>query len=110
MYSEVIIWFHIYYHRNTHTFFQPVPLGSCRWDPTKRMTPDEGMQHEWITEGRLNKLHPKPRPIRKDIDNNYEFTYRKATLNRTSKGQNILLYNNDWYKSDLHMFGYLSLA
>uniref|UniRef100_A0A671LQ73 dual-specificity kinase n=1 Tax=Sinocyclocheilus anshuiensis TaxID=1608454 RepID=A0A671LQ73_9TELE len=47
------------------------------WDPTKRMTPDEGMQHEWITEGRLNKLHPKPRPIRKDIDNNYEFTYRK---------------------------------
>ncbi len=74
------------------------------------MTPDEGMQHEWITEGRLNKLHPKPRPIRKDIDNNYEFTYRKATLNRTSKGQNILLYNNDWYKSDLHMFGYLSLA
>ncbi|XP_042608860.1 dual specificity tyrosine-phosphorylation-regulated kinase 4-like isoform X1 [Cyprinus carpio] len=55
------------------------------WDPTKRMTPDEGMQHEWITEGRLNKLHPKPRPIRKDTDNNYEFTYRKATLNRTSK-------------------------
>uniref|UniRef100_A0A671RB72 dual-specificity kinase n=2 Tax=Sinocyclocheilus anshuiensis TaxID=1608454 RepID=A0A671RB72_9TELE len=55
------------------------------WDPTKRMTPDEGLQHEWITEGRLNKLHPKPRPIRKDIDNNYEFTYRKATLNRTGK-------------------------
>uniref|UniRef100_A0A9J7Y604 dual-specificity kinase n=2 Tax=Cyprinus carpio TaxID=7962 RepID=A0A9J7Y604_CYPCA len=55
------------------------------WDPTKRMTPDEGLQQEWITEGRLNKLHPRPRPIRKDIDNNYEITYRKATLNRTGK-------------------------
>ncbi|XP_057186193.1 dual specificity tyrosine-phosphorylation-regulated kinase 4 isoform X1 [Triplophysa rosa] len=55
------------------------------WDPTKRMTPDEGMQHEWIHEGRLNKLHPKPRTLRKDIDNNYEFTYRKASVNRTSK-------------------------
>ncbi|XP_073724755.1 dual specificity tyrosine-phosphorylation-regulated kinase 4 isoform X1 [Misgurnus anguillicaudatus] len=55
------------------------------WDPTKRMTPDEGMQHEWIHEGRLNRLHPKPRTLRRDTDNNYEFTYRKAAVNRTSK-------------------------
>ncbi|TRY54549.1 hypothetical protein DNTS_033413 [Danionella cerebrum] len=53
------------------------------WDPSKRMTPDEGMQHEWITEGRLNKLNAKPRPIRKDTDNNYEFTHRR-TSNRTA--------------------------
>ncbi|XP_051545029.1 dual specificity tyrosine-phosphorylation-regulated kinase 4-like isoform X2 [Myxocyprinus asiaticus] len=52
------------------------------WDPTKRMTPDEGMQHEWIHEGRLNKLNPKHRPLRKVSENNYDFTYRKATANR----------------------------
>ncbi|XP_072519312.1 dual specificity tyrosine-phosphorylation-regulated kinase 4 isoform X2 [Salminus brasiliensis] len=55
------------------------------WDPTKRMTPDEAMQHEWIHEGRLTRLRPKTRPIRKpgDSDNNYEYTYRRSSTNRT---------------------------
>uniref|UniRef100_A0A672STH4 dual-specificity kinase n=1 Tax=Sinocyclocheilus grahami TaxID=75366 RepID=A0A672STH4_SINGR len=64
------------------------------WDPTKRMTPDEGLQHEWITEGRLNKLHPKPRPIRKDIDNNYEFTYRKKHILRLNLTESTLDHPN----------------
>ncbi|XP_024137806.1 dual specificity tyrosine-phosphorylation-regulated kinase 4 isoform X3 [Oryzias melastigma] len=25
------------------------------WDPTKRMTPDEGLQHQWILEGNFNR-------------------------------------------------------
>ncbi|XP_051975872.1 dual specificity tyrosine-phosphorylation-regulated kinase 4-like isoform X2 [Xyrauchen texanus] len=53
------------------------------WDPSKRMTPDEGMQHEWIHEGRLNKLNPKSRPLRKVSENSYDFAYRKANANRT---------------------------
>ncbi|XP_053742478.1 dual specificity tyrosine-phosphorylation-regulated kinase 4 [Synchiropus splendidus] len=32
------------------------------WDPTKRMTPDEGLQHEWILEGNFNKTRPRTRP------------------------------------------------
>ncbi|KAG9271960.1 dual specificity tyrosine-phosphorylation-regulated kinase 4 isoform X2 [Astyanax mexicanus] len=54
------------------------------WDPTKRMTPDEGMQHEWITEGRLTRLRPKTRPVRKPGDSdNYEYTFRRSSTNRT---------------------------
>nr|XP_046250828.1 dual specificity tyrosine-phosphorylation-regulated kinase 4 isoform X2 [Scatophagus argus] len=32
------------------------------WDPTKRMTPDEGLQHEWILEGNFNKVRPRTKP------------------------------------------------
>ncbi|XP_076878123.1 dual specificity tyrosine-phosphorylation-regulated kinase 4 isoform X2 [Brachyhypopomus gauderio] len=57
------------------------------WDPTKRMTPDEAIQHEWIHEGRLNKLRPKTRPIRRpgEIENNYEYTFRRTATNRTGE-------------------------
>ena len=27
----------------------------CRWDPTKRMTPDEAFQHDWIKEGMVHR-------------------------------------------------------
>ncbi|KAK2838402.1 hypothetical protein Q7C36_013216 [Tachysurus vachellii] len=56
------------------------------WDPVKRMTPDEGMQHEWIHEGRLNKLRPKTRPIRKsgESDANFEHSFRRTSSNRTA--------------------------
>ncbi|XP_047453505.1 dual specificity tyrosine-phosphorylation-regulated kinase 4 isoform X2 [Mugil cephalus] len=30
------------------------------WDPTKRMTPDEGLQHEWILEGNFNRTRARP--------------------------------------------------
>ncbi|XP_062856176.1 dual specificity tyrosine-phosphorylation-regulated kinase 4 isoform X2 [Trichomycterus rosablanca] len=55
------------------------------WDPTKRMTPDEGMQHEWIHEGRLNRLRPKTRAIRKpgESDVSYDYSFRRTTLNKT---------------------------
>ncbi|XP_030645401.1 dual specificity tyrosine-phosphorylation-regulated kinase 4 [Chanos chanos] len=59
------------------------------WEPNKRMTPDEAMQHEWIQDTRLNKLRPKTRPTRKPTegtaDNNYEPSYRKSTSNRTAE-------------------------
>lgn len=69
-------------------------LSLCgRWDPVKRMTPDEGMQHEWIHEGRLNKLRPKTRPIRKpgESDGKYEYSYRRTISTRTGKSQRRLL-------------------
>lgn len=55
----------------------------------KRMTPDEGMQHEWIHEGRLNKLRPKTRPIRKpgESEGSYEYSYRRTVLNRNGKNK-----------------------
>ncbi|XP_026878044.2 dual specificity tyrosine-phosphorylation-regulated kinase 4 isoform X1 [Electrophorus electricus] len=53
------------------------------WDPTKRMTPDEGIQHEWIHEGRLNKLRPFRRPG--ETENNCEYTCRRTTTNRTGE-------------------------
>ncbi|TSS60392.1 Dual specificity tyrosine-phosphorylation-regulated kinase 4 [Bagarius yarrelli] len=64
----------------------PVPRILPVWDPVKRMTPDEGMQHEWIHEGRLNRLRPKTRPIRKsgENDTNYEYSYRRTSSYRTA--------------------------
>ncbi|KAF3854512.1 hypothetical protein F7725_022567 [Dissostichus mawsoni] len=44
------------------------------WDPTKRMTPDEGLQHEWILEGNFNRVRPRTRP-----------TVKKASDSSTSK-------------------------
>ncbi|XP_061826169.1 dual specificity tyrosine-phosphorylation-regulated kinase 4 isoform X1 [Nerophis lumbriciformis] len=32
------------------------------WDPTKRMTPIEGLQHDWILEGNFNKVRPRTKP------------------------------------------------
>ncbi|KAM9377664.1 dual specificity tyrosine-phosphorylation-regulated kinase 4 [Pholidichthys leucotaenia] len=39
------------------------------WDPTKRMTPDEGLQHGWILEGNFNKVRPQTKPaVKKTSD------------------------------------------
>ncbi|XP_054884525.1 dual specificity tyrosine-phosphorylation-regulated kinase 4 isoform X2 [Poeciliopsis prolifica] len=35
------------------------------WDPAKRMTPDEGLQHQWILEGNFNKLRSRTKPTAK---------------------------------------------
>ncbi|XP_045061106.1 dual specificity tyrosine-phosphorylation-regulated kinase 4 isoform X3 [Coregonus clupeaformis] len=76
------------------------------WDPTKRMTPDEAMQHEWIQEARLNKPRPKTRPMMRkpsesvsSTENNYEATYRKVFANRTA--EKIGSDSNDKLKRDL---------
>ncbi|KAL0968527.1 hypothetical protein UPYG_G00268040 [Umbra pygmaea] len=60
------------------------------WDPCKRLTPDEGMLHEWIQEARLNKLRPKTRPLMRkpsecssSTENNYKATYHRIVTNRT---------------------------
>ncbi|KAG7455975.1 hypothetical protein MATL_G00246830 [Megalops atlanticus] len=63
--------------------------GCLVWDPAKRMTPDEGMQHEWIQDSRAHKTRPKTRPVKKPgenpgaTDNNAEHGFRKAGNNRT---------------------------
>ncbi|XP_054633425.1 dual specificity tyrosine-phosphorylation-regulated kinase 4 isoform X1 [Dunckerocampus dactyliophorus] len=39
------------------------------WDPTKRMTPDEGLQHGWILEGNFNKVRPRTKlSVKKQAD------------------------------------------
>ncbi|KAI1888390.1 hypothetical protein AGOR_G00184650 [Albula goreensis] len=61
------------------------------WDPAKRMTPDEAMQHEWIQDPRGLKARPKTRPLRKpgenpsSTDSNSEPTVRKVVNNRTAE-------------------------
>ncbi|XP_064198967.1 dual specificity tyrosine-phosphorylation-regulated kinase 4 isoform X1 [Anguilla rostrata] len=61
------------------------------WDPAKRMTPDEAMQHQWIQDLRLYKARPKTRPVRKpgensiSTDSNSEHAVRKAANNRTAE-------------------------
>ncbi|XP_066580563.1 dual specificity tyrosine-phosphorylation-regulated kinase 4 [Amia ocellicauda] len=67
--------------------------GCLMWDPQKRMTPDEAMQHDWIQEGRSHKTRPKTRPVRRPTesilvpDNNKEHSHRKAPSNRTGSGK-----------------------
>ncbi|XP_019898256.2 dual specificity tyrosine-phosphorylation-regulated kinase 4 isoform X2 [Esox lucius] len=41
------------------------------WDPKKRMTPDEAVQHEWIQESRLNKFR-RPSESSSNVENNIE--------------------------------------
>ncbi|XP_035646181.1 dual specificity tyrosine-phosphorylation-regulated kinase 4-like [Oncorhynchus keta] len=73
------------------------------WDPTKRMTPDEAMQHEWIQEACLKKPRPKTRPMiwkpRESTESNYEATYCKVVTNRTA--EKIGSDSNDKLKRDL---------
>lgn len=63
-----------------------------RWDPTKRMTPDEGIQHEWILEGNFNKVRPKTRPVLRktseslsSTENIFDHSYRKPLNSRPGK-------------------------
>lgn len=62
----------------------------CRWDPAKRMTPDEGLQHEWILEGNFNKVRPRVRPAVKtdgspSRDNSNELSFHKQTSKKPGK-------------------------
>uniref|UniRef100_A0A3Q0R5G3 dual-specificity kinase n=1 Tax=Amphilophus citrinellus TaxID=61819 RepID=A0A3Q0R5G3_AMPCI len=38
----------------------------CLWDPSKRMTPDEGLQHEWILQGNFNKVRTRTDNLKRD--------------------------------------------
>ncbi|KAM4618667.1 dual specificity tyrosine-phosphorylation-regulated kinase 4 [Polymixia lowei] len=66
--------------------------GCLTWDPTKRMTPDEGIQHEWILEGNFNRVRPKTRPMPKktseslsSTENTFEHSYRKAPNSKSER-------------------------
>ncbi|XP_075875308.1 dual specificity tyrosine-phosphorylation-regulated kinase 4 isoform X2 [Nelusetta ayraudi] len=61
------------------------------WDPAKRMTPDEGLQHEWILEGNFNKVRPRVRPAVKtdsspSRDNSNELTFHRQTSKKPDEG------------------------
>lgn len=57
------------------------------WDPTKRMTPDEGLQHQWILEGNFNKVRPRTRPtVKKATDS--------TTKNESSNDSNYKKQNS----------------
>ncbi|KAJ8261895.1 hypothetical protein GJAV_G00159680 [Gymnothorax javanicus] len=61
------------------------------WDPAKRMTPDEALQHEWIQDPRVHKSRPKPRPLKKQVensccaDNNSKHAFCKMANNKTAE-------------------------
>lgn len=62
------------------------------WDPTKRMTPDEGLQHQWILEGNFNKIRPRTRPTVKRAtdasahsENSNDSSYKKQNSNKATK-------------------------
>ncbi|XP_067358659.1 dual specificity tyrosine-phosphorylation-regulated kinase 4 isoform X2 [Channa argus] len=48
------------------------------WDPTKRMTPDEGLQHEWILEGNFNKVRQRSKPTVKKASDSSSSTDRQT--------------------------------
>ena len=65
-----------------------------RWDPMKRITPEEAMQHEWIQA----KTRPKTRPTRKPHEGqssmvNVEHSSQKPATNRTGKYSRPLSYH-----------------
>ncbi|KAM3850230.1 dual specificity tyrosine-phosphorylation-regulated kinase 4-like, partial [Diretmus argenteus] len=75
------------------------------WDPTKRLTPDEGIQHEWILEGNFNRVRPKPRPILKktsesSTENTIEHSHRKQPSSRPADRVISDGNANDKLKSD----------
>lgn len=58
------------------------------WDPTKRMTPDEGLQHEWILEGNFNKVRPRAKPVVKKVSDGSNGTENSSSLSFHKQGNN----------------------
>ncbi|XP_074533694.1 dual specificity tyrosine-phosphorylation-regulated kinase 4 isoform X2 [Halichoeres trimaculatus] len=81
------------------------------WDPTKRMTPDEGLQHEWILEGNFNKVRPRTRPVVKTSDsststeNSGDLTLRKQTNSKLAEKVSSESSTNDKLKRDTSSTG-----
>ncbi|XP_025765063.1 dual specificity tyrosine-phosphorylation-regulated kinase 4 isoform X3 [Oreochromis niloticus] len=48
------------------------------WDPSKRMTPDEGLQHEWILQGNFNKVRTRTKPAAKKTSDSSTSTDKQA--------------------------------
>ncbi|XP_061109089.1 dual specificity tyrosine-phosphorylation-regulated kinase 4 isoform X1 [Conger conger] len=53
------------------------------WDPSKRMTPDEAMQHEWIRDLRFHKFRPRTRLVKKPAENSSSTDNSEQTLHKT---------------------------
>ncbi|XP_034444293.1 dual specificity tyrosine-phosphorylation-regulated kinase 4 isoform X1 [Hippoglossus hippoglossus] len=55
------------------------------WDPTKRLSPDEGLQHEWILEGNFNRVRPRTRPVVKKTSDSSTSTDRQTNSRPAEK-------------------------
>lgn len=58
------------------------------WDPAKRMTPDEGLLHEWILEGNFNKVRPRAKPVVKKASDSSTGTENSSSLSFHKQGNN----------------------
>lgn len=63
------------------------------------MTPDEGLQHQWILEGNFNKVRPKTRPTVKkatdgstNTENSNDNSYKKQNSNKPGKNTVQILF------------------
>ncbi|XP_051917665.1 dual specificity tyrosine-phosphorylation-regulated kinase 4 isoform X1 [Hippocampus zosterae] len=48
--------------KTNDTLFLDFITRCLTWDPIKRMTPDEGLRHDWILEGNFNRVKPRTKP------------------------------------------------
>ncbi|XP_037538633.1 dual specificity tyrosine-phosphorylation-regulated kinase 4 [Nematolebias whitei] len=55
------------------------------WDPTKRMTPDEGLQHQWIQDGNFNKVRSRTKPTVKKTTDSSTNTDKQANSKPAEK-------------------------
>ncbi|XP_057693703.1 dual specificity tyrosine-phosphorylation-regulated kinase 4 isoform X2 [Corythoichthys intestinalis] len=64
--------------KTNDTLFLDFITRCLTWDPTKRMTPDEGLQHGWILEGNFNKVKPRTKPSGKKPTDSVPATERNS--------------------------------
>uniref|UniRef100_A0A8C7YMX1 dual-specificity kinase n=1 Tax=Oryzias sinensis TaxID=183150 RepID=A0A8C7YMX1_9TELE len=64
--------------KTTDPLFLEFIKGCLTWDPTKRMTPDEGLQHQWILEGNFNRVRSRAKTTVKKTSDTSTSTDRQA--------------------------------
>ncbi|XP_061533139.1 dual specificity tyrosine-phosphorylation-regulated kinase 4 isoform X1 [Phycodurus eques] len=72
------------------------------WDPTKRMTPDEGLQHDWILEGKFNKVKPTTKSSGKKPTDSVTATEQNGDDNygKRANGKSVERFSNDENSDD----------
>uniref|UniRef100_A0A1A8DUA9 dual-specificity kinase n=1 Tax=Nothobranchius kadleci TaxID=1051664 RepID=A0A1A8DUA9_NOTKA len=58
------------------------------WDPTKRMTPDEGLQHQWILDGNFNKVRSRTKPAVKKTTESSTNTEKQVKPEEKTRSEN----------------------
>uniref|UniRef100_A0A1A8L537 dual-specificity kinase n=1 Tax=Nothobranchius pienaari TaxID=704102 RepID=A0A1A8L537_9TELE len=58
------------------------------WDPTKRMTPDEGLQHQWILDGNFNKVRSRTKPAVKKTTDSSTNTEKQVKPEEKTRSEN----------------------